>query len=306
MMFINRFLIVCICGQFLGLYGDNALANNVDSDEFVQVMDLIANNTSNWSVLGTGNSDIRADQITINNGWLTVIPEVFSQNAWFQDEYGPLIYKEITGNFSVATRLRVVSSDDNNSPPNLGFNAGGFVIRDADGTHQGNENWVMYNMGGQGMNGVTYAREVKKTRHSISNLFLTEQVELEEYLLVCRVGQDFFFYYWADSINGWREERLYNQFPVDGNITTTWRNSSSVTPEVPDVVPGESGPLFFSHDLMPSVVQVGIMGHAWENSDTQADFDFVRFAKKSPQAKSDCLTEFQFLGHDLIFVDGFN
>lgn len=272
------------------------------SDDFNQSIDLLNNNTSVWSVLGADSQDERADVIAMLNGRLTVIPEVFSQNAWFEDNYGPLIYQTVTGNFSVATRLRVVSDTDTNSPPNQGFNAGGFVIRDASGTHNNDENWVMYNMGGQGMNGVNYAREVKKTVQSTSNLFLTQQHDLETYLLVCRIGDLFYFYYWAETIEDWREEHYYNQFNVDGTVTTTWHNATNVTPELTLPGPQQATPLFFDHSGMPETVQLGVMAHTWSNGNTRADFDFVHFAPQAPTQKSQCLQGFEHI--DIIFRNG--
>ena len=282
----------------------NSVASGFN-DEFNTNIDMLNSNTSNWQILGSDSGDERATTIESSNGHLTIVPHFFSQNAWFEDEYGPLVYQEVSGNFIAVINLTVVASDDNNSQPNLGFNAGGFVIRDAAGTHNGDENWLMYNMGGQGMNGVTYAREVKKTVNSVSNLFLTEQTELEEHLLVCRVGQRFRFYYWADAIQAWREEYFYNQYSLDGINTTTWSNSTSVTPELVLPAVGASSPIYFDHPTMPETVQVGIMGHTWSNGNTQANFNFIRFATTLPVSESDCLTEFSQLGNDLIFTNGF-
>lgn len=279
------------------------------SDEFNQSVDLLNNNTSGWSVLGSGFMDERATEITMSSGLLTVVPESFNQNAWFQDQYGPLVYQPVTGNFAVAISLRVSQANDTNLPPAPGFNAGGFVIRDPIGTHNGDENWLMYNMGGQGQGGVTYAREMKKTVNSTSNLYLTEQVGLEEYLLACRVGDVFYFYYWADAIADWRQETFYNQFDVDGTITTTWRNSGSVTPEITVPISGQASPMHFNHPAMPPTVQLGIMGHTWINNinGIRADFDFVRFAANPPESQADCIAEFMNIdqGNDLIFADGF-
>ncbi len=279
------------------------------SDEFDDSIDLLANNTSSWSVLGSNIMDERATEISISGGLLRVVPEVFSQNAWFEDSYGPLVYQPVTGNFAVAISLRVSKPDNELEPPDLGFNAGGFVIRDASGTHNSDENWLMYNMGGQGQNGVTYAREMKKTVNSISNLYLTEQVGLEEYLLACRVGDDFYFYYWADVISAWRQETFYNQFDVDGIETTTWRNSGSVTAEITPAGVGQANPMFFNHPTMPMTVQLGIMGHTWQNGQDgiSADFDFIRFATTAPQSQGECLTEFMDINqnNDLIFADDF-
>lgn len=280
------------------------------SDEFNQDADLLNTNNTNWSVLGSNIGQERATSIEINNGYLVVEPQIFSMNAWFEDEYGPLVYQNVTGNFAAVISLSVTQSADPSQPADLGFNAGGFVIRDPSGTHTGDENWVMYNMGGQGADGVTYAREMKKTvssgMTSISNLYLTEQVNSEEYLLACRVGDLFYFYYWADAIGAWRQETFYNQFDVDGTLTTTWRNGGSVTPEITVPGTGQSSPMHFNHPGMPNTVQLGIMGHSWQNGDNGvlASFDFIRFAKNIPQNQNDCIAEFLLID-DLIFADDF-
>lgn len=272
------------------------------SDDFNQSIDLLNNNTIFWSVLGANNMDERADVIAMGQGKLMILPTQFPQNAWFEDNYGPLVYQSVTGNFSVATRLRVISDTDYNSPPNNGFNAGGFVIRDPAGSHNNDENWVMYNMGGQGMNGVNYAREVKKTVQSTSNLFLTQQHQLETYLLVCRIADSFYFYYWAEAIDDWREEHYYNHYDLDGIETTTWHNATSITPELTLPGPQQATPIYFNHSGMPETVQIGIMGHTWSNGNTRADFDFVHFAAQPPVQKSECLQAFENI--DVIFRDG--
>ena len=302
-----KFQIILVLSMKLWLMINSLAFAMSFSDEFDQDIDLLNNNTSQWSVLGIDVMDERAVEISMSGGLLTVIPDSFTQNAWFEDEYGPLVYQEVTGNFAVAISLRVSQENDIDLPPASGFNAGGFVIRDPVGTHNGDENWVMYNMGGQGQNGVDYAREMKKTVNSTSNLFLTEQVGLEEYLLACRVGDQFYFYYWADAIGAWRQEAYYNEFDVDGVVTSTWRNSGSVTPEI--TIPGvnQSSPMYFDHASMPSTIQLGIMGHTWNNNSNgiRADFDFIRFAVNVPQTQQDCTTEFLNIDEDLIFANGF-
>lgn len=284
-----------------------AAAGGPFSDEFNANADLLNNNnTTTWSVLGAETNDIRALTLSIDQGALTVEPEIFAMNAWFEDHYGPLVYQNVSGNFAVAIALSVTQSTDPEQPADLGFNAGGFVIRDASGSHNGDENWVMYNMGGQGQNGVTYAREMKKTVNSVSNLYLTEQVGMDEYLLACRVGDVFYFYYWADAIGAWRQETFYNQFDVDGVNTTTWRNSGGVTPEINVPAEGQSSPMHFEHAGMPNTVQLGIMGHTWQNGDNGvlARFDFIRFAPFAPQTQNDCTQAFLTID-ELIFADDF-
>lgn len=304
---INKYLFLGLL--VMGMTQSQAGDPSPFDDEFEADVDLLNNNNSPWMVLGASEMDQRATTIEMSGGLLTILPEITHHNGWFQDDYGPLVYQNVTGNFAAAIHLRVSRGDDVDTPPENQFNAGGFVIRDAVGTHNGDENWVMYNMGGQGQNGVNYAREMKKTVNSISNLYLTEQIGMEEYLLACRVGDLFYFYYWADAIEGWRQESFCNQYDVDGVVTTTWRNSGSVTPEIVTAGVGQANPMHFDHSGMPSTVQVGIMAHTWANNNTgqgtRGDFDFIRFAPSPPQSQSDCTTHFQHLGNDLIFEDGF-
>lgn len=92
-------------------------------------------------------------------------------------------------------------------------------------------------------------------------------------------------------------------------MTITWRNSSSVTPEIITPTTGQTSPMYFDHAAMPETIQVGIMGHTWNNSVTgiRADFDFIRFAQNPPMSQADCTVEFLTIdpGSDLIFADGF-
>jgi len=265
------------------------------SDEFNGTIDLLSDNTSAWSLLG-GSTQHRMDNADIGisrNGHLLIRPQVFAQNAWFGDSYGPLIYKNISGNFAVTTRVRVNSRFDQNSAPNVGFNAGGFVIRDAARTHQGDENWMMYNVGAQLGPNWNFAREVKKTVNSESNLFLTPQGSMEEQLLVCRIDDDFYFYFWDEVAQAWQVERMYNQYDLHGQNTTTFNNRDTVVPEIGALpAAGEAIDLHFHHPAMPDTVQVGVMAHAWSDSDTEAAFDFVRFSAEPPQSIAQCTAAF--------------
>ncbi len=263
-------------------------------------MDLLADNISNWQVLHPE----MADGIDIGlsvDGALTMLalssePEALN-GGWFEDNYGALVYKNISGNFAVMTRLRVVDRNDPivTDPANIGqgpdggYSAGGFVLRDASGTHSGNENWVMFNMGGQGLDGVTYARELKKTENSISSLFLTRQDSLEEHLLACRVGDSFYFYTWNESTEGWQQETFYNNVEVNGTqVTTGAPVGFSVISEFSEPAAGESTAMYFELDL-PDTIQVGVIAHAWSAPyETQAEYDYVYFSESAPQEQDDC------------------
>lgn len=278
--------------------GGNAL-----SDEFSGAdVDLLANNTSDWQVLHPEKADTIDIGITVD-GALTVLAQSTQpaaiNAAWFEDNYGTLVYKEVTGNFAVMISLRVIDRDtptvtDNTDTagyrPDGDYNAGGFVIRDPAGSHNHDENWVMYNMGGQG---VGYAREMKKTQDSLSNMFLTLQTTVDEFLLACRVGDLFYFYHWDQIDNQWQQETYYNGVEVHGTqVTTTVPNGMGVITEFSAPSMGNSTPMYFDLDL-PDTVQVGIMGHAWGSPyDTRAEFDYVRFSATPPATTGECVTSF--------------
>ncbi len=283
------------------------------SDEFSASFNFESTTSNTWNLHrfdGTSRTD-SIDASQTKPGWLVMLPTVpplETNLGWFADIYGAYLYQEVSGNFVVATKLRVVSRNDINvQPSSSNFNAGGLVIRDPAGTHNGNENWVMYNIGAQISDtpGNTYSREIKKTVNSASNMFLTDQDDIEEHLLACRIGENFYFYYWDDVINNWREETFYNNADLNGSlISTRIANSTSITPEIADILPsdGNTSPISFRFDaannfFMPNTLQVGLIAHNWTSAgDTRAEFDYVRFATNIPATKNDCLTEFAGLG----------
>lgn len=280
------------------------------ADEFEGSIDLLADNTSEWSVLGApatpAHDDSRlatADIGVSRPGWLVMIPQDGYHYAWFQDDWGPFVYRTVAGNFAVATRLRVVceaQSPDPDCRPAPGYNAGGFVFRDPAGTENGDENWVMYNMGGQGPGG--YAREIKKTLNSSSALFLNAQGEVSEYLLGCRIGPSFYFFYWDDVDGDWRQEQFHNDSTLHGQPVDTEIGGVGFGPVITafsDPGTGNSTDMWFEHDVMPAELQVGVVSHNWDDGelqDTRSEFDFIRFADSPPESVQDCLVAFSGLG----------
>lgn len=267
---------------------DSSTDGNTDSplnDEFDGSVDLLANNTTDWAILHPE----RAASIDIGQTIperLTIVSENGPNYAWFEDHYGPLVYRDVTGNFAVIARLRVVDNTDPSSAPTGNFNSGGFVIRDPAGTHQQNENWVMYNFGRQGQS--TYSREFKKTEASLSRLFLNPQefdAPQDDTLLVCRIDDTFHFFHRQDG--QWEIERVIPDVTIS-------QGNAEIPPELDQT--GET-PAYFALDL-PDTVQVGVMAHAWQTdgandtSLTRAEIDYVRFADVLPTELEDCTASF--------------
>lgn len=283
---------------------------NEMSDEFADNIDLLADNTSGWSILGAPPTNVHgdtrlfiADIGVTRTGWLVLVPQEGYHYAWFQDDWGPFLYRTITGNFAVATRLRVVcksQTPDADCRPSPGYNAGGFVFRDPAGTENGDENWVMYNMGGQGPGG--YAREIKKTVESTSSLFLNAQAQVSEYFLGCRIGPSFYFFFWDDIDGSWRQEQFHNNSTLHGTPVHTQVGGAGFGPVIQafsDPGDGNSTNMWFEHNGLPETLQVGLISHNWDDSvaqDTRSEFDFVRFSDSAPMSVEDCLATFADLG----------
>lgn len=252
------------------------------SDQFdTPVADLLGNNTTSWTVLHPE----RAAQASIAGGRLELVslnPEaVGDNNGWYQDDYGPLVYTNVTGNFAVAVRLRVVDSSDANLPPGGSFRAGGLLVRDPAGTHEQNENWIMYNMGS--VDGA-YRREVKKTTSSLSGLYLNPQPFEEQALLLCRVEARFYFFFWDAATQVWRPEHF--------QPGTTVHYASPIA----EVDTSGTLPLYFN-DSLPTQVQVGMMSHAWQyggaTSMTRSSYDWVGLAVNPPASVAECTQGFE-------------
>lgn len=251
------------------------------SDEFADPPGDLLAAPGRWAVLHPE----RAEAVHIADGALNILahnPPPGENWSWFEDRYGVLVHRPITGAFAATTRLRVVDAPNAEQPPTGAFNAGGLVIRDPAGTHQGDEDWVMYNIGAQGPTG--YSREIKKTLASRSGLYLNPQPFESQALLVCRVGDAFRFWHWRDG--AWQPERF--QPGTTQNVAAAW----------PEVDATGAAPLQFDLPGLPATLQLGIMTGAWEiagpddRSRTQSFVDYVRVAPDAPQRFEDCPTAF--------------
>jgi len=73
-----------------------------------------------------------------NPGMLTIVPT--STPGWFQAAKAPLIYKRVTGNFSVETSVITHAESNPSLPPGSDFNAAGLMARYTTGN---GENYVV-------------------------------------------------------------------------------------------------------------------------------------------------------------------
>lgn len=185
---------------------------------------------------------------TIDSGHLTLVP---LHSGWYADTTGPLVYKEVQGNFLVQVRVAAGNVNDHSQPPSQEYNAAGILVRDP-ASVPGDQNWLAHNLGYQS-NAVGVGSEAKTTVESGSTLYLHPGARSGR-LAVCRLGDVFHMLRWLDDETGWTE-------------TNT-----------------------FTRADLPDRLQVGMMANGWTPPpDLYATFDWIRFAPV--QSLQDCMVE---------------
>ena len=270
------------------------------SDEFNDAASI-----NQWSevnhVEGWGPRGAQLNQWTVNAGGEGRMVMQPHSVVWYEDWRGPLVFKEVTGDFVVTTKMRVTDrdniggSDADDVPGDSQFSLGGLMIRTpraitngaADwvpGSHSndGNvgENYVFMSMGyATGTN--RYSFEVKTTRNSTSNLELTplgltpNEVELR----IARIGSTVIVLHRLDGEANWTVHRRYSRPDMPqtlqvGMVTySDWEKANDLTPVVHNgavIAPGQISD--------PSPFQPF-------NPDLTASFDYTRFDRPQVPAE---------------------
>ena len=171
-------------------------------------------------------------------GALTLVPT--QTPGWFNAGDGPLVFKELAGNFAVHTRVTADSVTAPGQAPTSDFNSAGLMARNASGA-SGPENYVMLNVGRQDASiagGV--GSETKNTVDSVSALFL-DTGSNEGSLILCRVGNVIHSFRWLTTDSDW--VLLRSETRAD----------------------------------LPSTLQVGMVANAFAApADLRAEFEFIR------------------------------
>lgn len=265
------------------------------SDEFTDAASI-----NNWSEVnqteGWGARGAQLNQWTVNangDGQMVMQPHTV---VWYADWRGPLVYKEVTGDFVVTTRMTITDRDNiggndaDNVPGDGQFSLGGLMIRTPraitngaadwqpgsqadDGTNNG-ENYVFLSMGyTSGSNNLSF--EVKTTRNSNSVLEITPlaQSPNEVELQIARVGNSIIALHRRVGEANWTVHRRYSRpdMPATmqvGMVTySDWEKANDLAPVVHNgsvLAPGQI--------VDPS---------PWQpfNPDLTASFGYTRFAR---------------------------
>ena len=151
------------------------------------------------------------ERLEIVDGTLIFEP---GKSGWFNDDYAPLIYKEVVGDFDV--RMRVKASGKNGDVSQTKWSLGGLMIRQpkmhpsVKGQPRA-ENWLFLNFGVAEIVGKQVI-ESKYTLNSKSNLKLRDARSEWITLRAVRVGHAFITMYKYDDDKTWTvQDRYYIQ-----------------------------------------------------------------------------------------------
>ncbi|MEM9171660.1 MAG: PASTA domain-containing protein, partial [Pseudomonadota bacterium] len=219
------------------------------SDEFN------SNSIADWSlrhvVEGSASQYTVLDINQSATGRLVIVP--INTDGWFDGDDAPLVFKNITGNFAVQTRVLADSRTNPGNPPSDNFNSAGIMARNATGASSP-ENYVMVNLGKQRGNSAPadqrLGAESKTTVNSNSTLTIYNGSN-EGDLILCRIGNEIRTYRFLTSDAGW-----------------TFMDS-------------------FDRSDLPATLQVGLVVSAFGGDDLRAEFDYVRLLA-TPTVAADC------------------
>lgn len=268
---------------------------SVLSDEFND-----AGSIANWSeineVEGWGAAGAQLNRWNVNTdqaGQMILQPHT---GGWYEDWRGALVFKEITGDFVVTSRVQITDRDDvggsdpDNIPDDGDYSLGGLMIRTPrnitngladwnagsriDDASNNGENYIFLSMGfTTGANNFSF--EVKSTRNSSSNLQVTPlgQTINEVELKIARIGTSVITLYRLAGEQEWTVHRRYERDDMPETLQvgmvayTDWNKLSDFPPTV------HNGAV-----LAPGQV---VDPTPWEafNPDITAAYDYTRFSR---------------------------
>ncbi|MEQ8765561.1 MAG: hypothetical protein RL885_16665 [Planctomycetota bacterium] len=194
--------------------------------------------SSQWSVLHP-----ELVNIDVSGGWLNLTALASGPSAsWYADGEGPLVYKWVTGNFTVITRVRAYDPQNPSQPPPPEYRLGGLSVRNPVDT-PGQHSWAHVAVGG-GDAAVPVAVEDKTTLASNSDLILYPVPATDVEMRIQRRGARISLSYRSPGVSDWTLLREHQ------------------------------------HPELPPTVQVGLHVNSWDSpARAAASFDYIIFGK---------------------------
>jgi hypothetical protein len=146
--------------------------------------------------------------IAVGGGALALTPTMTGGgNIWFNDAEGPLVYKTITGDFTVTTVAHAEDPSNPGNPPPTQFRLGGLLVRDPGGT-PGSRNSAHVALGA-GDVAHPIAVEDKTTVASASDYLFYAIPAPDIELRITRSGSTISLYYRAVGAGTWTLARSH-------------------------------------------------------------------------------------------------
>ena len=151
-----------------------------------------------WSILHPGLA-----QISVSAGALHIEPTSSgSGSIWYQDSEGPLVYKEVSGDFVITVIMSVRALNNPLLAPPPQYRLGGLIARDP-ASSPGARNSVHIALGA-GDNQTPLAVEDKRTISSTSSFSLTAVPDTAGEIRMTRAGMHFEYFYRPSGSDPWQ------------------------------------------------------------------------------------------------------
>ena len=172
----------------------------------------------------------------VENGNLVLKPK---SSGWFEDNQAGHLYREVTGDFIVTTRIRVEGTQ---TPiPQRSFSLAGLFIRQPQTFTKASwtpnrENWLFFSVGTAFPAGSSQF-EMKSTSNSLSTLKIADAPQGWMWLRVARSGELFTLLYQSENSNQWQviDQFIRPDLPETLNVgLTTYADWDSMADDYPN------------------------------------------------------------------------
>jgi hypothetical protein len=168
-------------------------------------------------------------QFTQSGGSLSITPLASGSNAiWFNGSEGPLLYKPVTGDFTVRATLHARDTVVTSAPPPSPYRLGGLLVRNPAGS-SGDLDWVHVAIGG-GDAGAPIAVEDKTTVNSSSDFVLHPMLTADAEVRIRRRGANFELHWRPIGATTWTALRVHHRPDLPATVDVGLMAYSASTP----------------------------------------------------------------------------
>jgi hypothetical protein len=201
-----------VCTSGVGDAPCTALAPTTTSTSTTSTSTLPMGDTFDGGALDPSWSVLNPALVTIDVSGGSLNLEATMSGAgttWFDDSEGPLVYKDVTGDFDVRTVIATEDPGNPGNPPPTQYRLAGLLARDP-ASAPGALDWVHVALGsGATAQGVCY--EYKSTDASVSTWMTIPTASPEGELRLVRTGAVFDLYWRPDAISAWTLIQSFNR-----------------------------------------------------------------------------------------------